>query len=403
MAMKILFLAPQPFYQERGTPIAVRLFLRALSERGDQVDLLTFPEGEDISLPGLTIHRAAPWPRVEGVRPGFSWKKIYCDAFLAPESLRLARRLRPDVIQATEEGVFLAQALERILGVPFVYDMDSSMSDQIADRFPGIGPLRGLLERLEGGAIRSARVVVPMCESLAGTARRFGAGDVVVLKDVSLLGDDGSGSAPGPGLLQFRDDPRLASGRIVLYVGNLEPYQGIDLLLDSFRRVRDAVPEARLAVVGGVPQHVEAYRLRARELDLTDDVVFTGPQPVGHLGSLMAQADLLVSPRIQGENTPMKLYTYLDSGVAVLATDLPTHTQVASSSEAGLAAPIPSAFAEEMIGLLRDDARRAKLALAARELIRREHSYEGFRTRVHALYGRLEVELSAARARRPSS
>ena len=423
MAMRILFLAPQPFYQERGTPIAVLLLLRALSERGDQIDLLTFPEGDDVSLPGLSIHRVAPWPAIVDVRPGFSWRKVYCDTFLAPESLRLARRLRPDVIHATEEGVFLAQALQKILGVPFVYDMDSSMSDQIADRFPGLRPLRSLLEWFEGGAIRAARVVVPMCEALAGTARRFGAKDIVVLEDVSLLGTQGpsggpaapdsepgapepvvsappggdSGSALVAPVLRFRDDSRLADGKIVLYVGNLEPYQGIDLLLDAFRRVADAVPLARLVVVGGVPGHVAAYERRADELGLNGRVVFAGPQPVGHLGALLVQADLLVSPRIRGENTPMKLYTYLDSGVAVLATDLPTHTQVVSAAEAGLAAAEPFEFAGEMIALLEDDARRARLAAAARNLIRREHSYESFRAKVHELYARLESEIRPGR------
>lgn len=387
--MRILFLAPQPFYQERGTPIAVRLLLRALSERGDEVDLLTYPEGDDIALPGLTLHRVAPWPRVRNVRPGFSWKKVYTDAFLAPRAFALARRRRPDIVHATEEAVFFAQALERILGLPYVYDMDSSMSDQIADRFPALGPGRRLLERWEGGAVRAARAVVPMCDALAEVAHRFGAREIVVLKDVSLLG---SGKEPGP-VLRFRDDPRLVDARIVLYIGNLEPYQGIDLLLSAFRQVAAEVGEARLVIVGGVPGHLEGYARVARELGIDGRVHFTGPQPVDHLGPLLAQADLLVSPRIQGENTPMKLYTYLDSGVAVLATDLRTHTQVVTRKEAGLAAPEPEAFATEMVALLRNEGRRRELASAARSLVRREHSYESFRERVHELYGRLEREL----------
>ena len=39
--MRALVIAPQPFYEERGTLIAIDLLLRALSDRGDQVDLLT--------------------------------------------------------------------------------------------------------------------------------------------------------------------------------------------------------------------------------------------------------------------------------------------------------------------------------------------------------------------------
>ena len=79
MHEKILLIAPHPFFQERGTPIAVELLIRALTECGYQIDLLTFNEGSDISYPGLTIHRVKPYPRIENVRPGFSGKKILCN------------------------------------------------------------------------------------------------------------------------------------------------------------------------------------------------------------------------------------------------------------------------------------------------------------------------------------
>ena len=60
--MRILLLAPHPFYQERGTPIAVNLLLQALSGLGYQVDVLTYPEGSEVSYPGVTLHRIRrPW------------------------------------------------------------------------------------------------------------------------------------------------------------------------------------------------------------------------------------------------------------------------------------------------------------------------------------------------------
>ena len=80
--MRVLILAPHPFYQERGTPIAVDLLIRALTERGDDVDLLTFHEGIDHTYDHFQIYRISPWPAVNNLRPGFSAKKIYCDIFL---------------------------------------------------------------------------------------------------------------------------------------------------------------------------------------------------------------------------------------------------------------------------------------------------------------------------------
>lgn len=398
--MRILVLAPQPFYQERGTPIAVNVLLRALSERGDEVDLLTFHEGSEVSHPGLVVHRIEPWPRWRGIRPGFSWKKVYCDIFFLKDLLRLLHTRRYDVVHATEEAVFLAHWFAKPRGARFVYDMDSSMSAQILDRYALPRLFGRLLESVESRTMRAAEVVVPVCEALAEVARRHRAREVFVLKDVSLvdLTRDQLRNLdhPADGVESLRAAPGWTDRCLAMYIGNLEPYQGIDFMLAAFKLARARVPEAGLIIVGGVPVDVERYREKARALGLDESAVrFLGQRPVAHITGYMSQADLLLSPRIHGQNTPMKLYTYLDSGVAVLATDLPTHTQVADPAIASLAAAQPEAFGAEMAALLRDPERRATLAAAARELMRREHSYAAFRDRVHELYDRLDRSAAA--------
>ena len=61
--VKILLLAPHPFFQARGTPLAVRTVLEFLSARGHQVDVLTLHEGEDVAIPNCRIYRIPPDPR----------------------------------------------------------------------------------------------------------------------------------------------------------------------------------------------------------------------------------------------------------------------------------------------------------------------------------------------------
>ena len=106
--MKILFLAPQPFYTERGTPIAVRLAVTSLCREGHQVDLLTYPEGEDIAIPGMRLLRAGRPPGVKRIPIGFSIKKLLCDLWLLFAAFELLRRERYDVVHAVEESVFIA-------------------------------------------------------------------------------------------------------------------------------------------------------------------------------------------------------------------------------------------------------------------------------------------------------
>jgi glycosyltransferase involved in cell wall biosynthesis len=167
----------------------------------------------------------------------------------------------------------------------------------------------------------------------------------------------------------------------------------VDLLLDAFERAAPEVPTARLAVVGGPPEAAAAYARRAAARGLGERVLFTGPRPVAQLGGYLAQATVLVSPRLAGGNTPMKLYSYLDSGRAVLATRLPTHTQVLDDATALLVEPEPAAFAAGLVRLLQDAALRARLAESARELARREHTPEAFRRKLLAFYAAVEDRL----------
>ncbi|MDZ7841475.1 MAG: glycosyltransferase family 4 protein [Gammaproteobacteria bacterium] len=379
--MNILLIAPHPFYQDRGTPIAVDMLLRVLSAEGHRVDVCTFPEGEARQYPGVAIHRAAPWGRVTGVAPGFSLKKLYTDVFLFALATRLCRQNDYDVVHAIEEAGFLGLYLKARRGVPYVYDMDSVLSDQLVESRPWLAPLRRVFESLENRVVAGACVLAPMCQALVDRMKAFQRSGVVVLKDVSLIEDEGVPSEEPEDLRsEFGID-----GPLAMYIGNLEAYQGIDLMLDAFARALEYV-DATLVIIGGKPADIRKYREQARGLGIAGRVRLIGPRPVSRLAEYLRQADVLVSPRTRGNNTPMKIYSYLHSGVALLATDLPTHTQVLNEDIAELAAPDPASFGRSLASLLENEAKREEQSRRAAEYARREHSIESFRRSVQTLY-----------------
>lgn len=383
--MRILLLAPHPFYQERGTPIAVDLLLRALAKRGNRVDLLTYAEGADRDYgPNVALHRLRTPRFLRGVRPGFSLKKLLCDAYLAPHALRLARQNAPDVIHAVEESAFIARWIGRKLGIPYIFDMDSSMPRQIADKLPFLAPLLPPMRALERRAIRDAAAVVPMCDALAEDARAAGARRVEVLRDISLVPAD----APACPEKGFRQALALR-GPAILYIGNLEPYQGIDLLLEGFAKAAALAADAALVVAGGRPEDVAAGQAKVAALGIGARAHFLGPRPVADMIHLFRDADILVSPRTQGQNTPMKIYSYLDSGKPVLATRLPTHTQVLNDDVAWLVEPAPQAVADGLVRLLGDAPLRQRLAENAKRLARAAYSLPAFEAALERLYGPL--------------
>lgn len=384
--MRVLILAPHPYFQERGTPIAVDMFIRALTERGDEVDLLTFHEGIDHTYENFRIYRIEPWPAVHNLRPGLSAKKIYCDIFMFFRFIGLIRKNKYDIVHAVEESAFMALLVCPLTSTPFVYDIDSSMTTQVVNKLPALKFLRRILDFFESLPMRYATAVVPMCEALADEARKYRKNNIVVLKDVSLVRQQGGADNTS----DLRAELKL-SGNIVMYIGNLEPYQGIDLLMQSFLLVSRKCADASLVIIGGSDSDIVKYRKLTSQLGIENQVYLLGPRPVAEIGYNMAQADILVSPRTEGHNTPMKIYSYLDSGVSVLATRLPTHTQVMNDKIAMLAEPDSDDFSKAMLKLLDDKELRIQLATEAKELIQREHSYVAFRQKVHDLYARLDT------------
>ncbi len=343
--LTILLAAPQPFFQERGTPIAVRMLSEALAEMGHRVHLLVYHEGDDVKLQGVFLHRIAAPGWINGIRPGLSWKKIICDIYLFREMNRLGKTLDFDLIHAVEEAVFPARILAARWKIPYVYDMDSSLSGQIIDKFPWAGIMLPVLERLEKFAIRASIGVVAVCRDLEDKVKVM-APEIPVLRleDVSMLDESRQGDE------RIRKD-RSISGMCFLYIGNLEKYQGIDLLLRGFALALRQGISADLVIIGGEDDHRRTYQDMARHLKIDRHVHFLGPRPLDMLGYYLTQADVLVSPRIQGGNTPMKLYSYLDSGRPILATDLSTHTQVLDRRVACLVNADPEAMAHGMIRL----------------------------------------------------
>lgn len=388
--MKILVLAPHPFFQPRGTPIAVKTLLEFLSAEGHEIDVLTYHEGEDVSIPNCRIVRIPRVPGVRGIRPGFSIKKLICDMVMMKKLLTMMRQTRYDLIHAVEESVFMASTMRRVFGVPFVYDMDSALSDQMVEKHAALAPMLAWMRRAEQSAVRASLGVLAVCPALEEKARGHAEDKLVAcVEDSSLLGPELSE------VERIRSDFGPAYP-LFLYVGNLERYQGVDLLLEAFTEALGAIPAARLAVIGGSPADIARYRKRADNLGLKDKVQFLGPRPLDQLGAYLAQADVLVSPRLTGNNTPMKIYSYLDSGVPILATRLPTHTQVLDDSIACLALPEPQEFGHAMAKLAMDQPQRMGLAHRARERVQRDFTPDAARRKLREFYGSISTLVAAA-------
>lgn len=394
--MKVLVVAPQPFYEERGTPIAVRLLVETLCDFGHEVDLLVYHAGADIKVPGMRLLRSRRPPGIGRIPIGISWQKLLCDLWLIAAMVRLVRRTRYDVIHSVEEAVFPAALLLYFVRSKLVYDMDSSLSDQLTDKWVPLRPLRRFLELFERVAVVRSSAVFAVCEDLAVKARRWIDSDrVMVLPDVPM-GNSSNASMQVESLRAMaRNDAVIA-----MYVGNLELYQGIDLLINGLAKVSADTP-LHTFVIGGNAAMVEHYRKLAAQLGITDRVTFMGARSVDALGAYLAQADILLSPRTLGQNTPMKIYSYMQSGKVILATDIRSHTQALDATCALLVEPEPAALAAGIERLATDPQLRKSLGEAAHAKAEREYSLSVFRTKLRQAYDKLTPPAELAAGQTP--
>jgi glycosyltransferase involved in cell wall biosynthesis len=235
--------------------------------------------------------------------------------------------------------------------------------------------------------IRRSRVVIVICQELETTVRAVDPDVPTVL----IENAPGSGDRPTPGTGEaVRRALGVAPGvPVVMYTGTFEAYQGLELLYEAMPRVLEARPDARLVLVGGDADQVEAARARVRSLGVEHAVIFAGQRPAEEIPAFLDGATLLVSPRSTGTNTPLKIYQYLRSGRPIVATRLRTHTQVLSDETAFLAEPSPRAFAQAILDVLASPERAADIGARARALAETKYSDEAFLARTQQAIGAL--------------
>jgi glycosyltransferase involved in cell wall biosynthesis len=373
-------IAPEPFFEPRGTPFSEYHRIRALLDLGHTVDLVTYPFGTDVSLPGLRIFRCLRPPFLGHVRIGPSLAKIPLDAALTLTAIRRVLTERYDAVHSHEEGSFIGVVLAWTLGVPHLYDMHSSLPQQLSNfAFSQSKLLNRAFTWMERFVIRRSRVVIVICPHLAETVRSI---DPVV-PTVLIENAPGSGDAPTEGSgAAIRESLGIAGQTpMVLYTGTFEPYQGLDLLFQSAAHVTATRPDVRFVLAGGRPEQIAAARRDAAHAGVEGVVIFAGQRPAEEIPAYLDAADVLVSPRSTGTNTPLKIYQYLRSGCPIVATRLLTHTQVLDDAVSFLTAPNPEGFAAGILESLADPARARAVGARARQLAETKYSYESYLAR----------------------
>ncbi len=380
---RVLIVAPQPFYEDRGTPIAVGQLIAALATLGAKIDLLTYPVGAEISIQNLRILRCRNPLAYRDVPIGFSLRKVVLDLSMLPRLAALIRRGDYDVVHVLEEMALPAIAFCKSRRIPVIYDMQSSLPDQLRTHFLfRLRPARSLMHWIETWMVRNADAII--CS--AGLLDHVRSLDPDALAREWLFVGQDAGNLPVESLPSGVELNLDADARLIVYTGTFEPYQGLDLLVGAMPEVAEVFPKAVFLLIGAPAEHLTADSETAMRMTRQGNLRILPRQRRGAVPAYLARADVLVSPRAYGDNVPLKIFDYIKSGKPIVATDIRGHRSLLSEEMAVLVPCTSEAIAKGIVRLLRDPALGVRIARQALEAAGRSHDGKSFAEQVKALY-----------------
>lgn len=364
-----------------------------------------FPDDLDCGIPatdegmeeveGIIYHRlASPSGRVAPPTDGSHRGEVFRDglrepldqylAYFARELLGLASRIRPSLLHShsNHRNALVADAVARALGIPHVYEVRGMWEESSVAR----GTLeptsdRYLLERsMETRCCQDADAVVTLSQTMKNELVSRG-----VAADKIFLVPNAANPERFPVIEgrceRLARELGLGPAPVIGYAGSFSVYEGLSDLLRAFRRILDAMPEARALIIGG-GRDAEAAHATAAELDLGDSVIFAGPVDRAELLDYYSLIDVFVVPRppfrVCEIVTPLKAYEAMATGRAVVVSDVPALRELIVEGHTAVSykAGCPESLATVCLELCRNPDRRRELAANGARWVRLHRSWE---------------------------
>lgn len=381
--LRILVIAPTPFFGDRGCHVRIYEEVRGLLARGIEAHVVTYPTGRDPA--GLAVTRARSWFGVEAGILGPTWGRPLLDLALLDACRRVVREFRPHLVHGhLHEGIAIGAVLRGRYRIPLVADLQGSLTEELTDhRFIAErGMLRTLISCGERWLVRLPDRLVTSSSHGAALLSRQG-GDqarIAPLPD----GVDVGVFRPGPPDAELAGRLGLDRKRIIVFLGVLTEYQGVDLLLDAVPPVIRQHPDAHFLIMG-YPNE-EHYRGVAAAHGIERAVTFTGRVPYEQAPRWLGLGEVAVSPKRSLTEANGKLLNYMACGRPVVASDTPVNREVLGEAGAYAAVDDADALAARLVEMLADPVGARARGAALRARAEEEFAWPVLIERLEALY-----------------
>ena len=362
--LKVLMIAPTPFFADRGCHMRILGEIRALQNLGYDIILCTYHIGRDI--PGIKTERILRIPWYNKLEAGSSWHKFYIDALLFFKSLRVFWREKPDVIHGhLHEGAILGHFVRKLSfrKVPLVFDAQGSLTRELVTySFFKEG---SLLQRLFGSI---ERWISKMPEYTVGSnvsVSRF------MVEEMGLPKSKVETVIDGVHTDFFEhtgeeDDLRKKLGipsetPVVLYTGALLKSKGIDYLWQAIPSVLKKRPDCLFVIVGYPVEESKAF---VDSLGVADKCIFVGQVDYFLLPQYLYLASLAVDPKLdEAGEASGKIINYMGAGLPIVCFEGPNNRRFLGESGIFARSGDPMDLAEKIVETLNDPEEAKKIGL----------------------------------------
>lgn len=324
--MKILVIAPTPFFSDRGTHIRILEESLALEKLGHKITIATYHIGKDISQLVETnidirrIRRLLFW--YKKLEAGPDWQKIILDLMLIRKVFYLARTQKPEIIHAhLHEGVLIGWIVKRFLfwrKIKLVADFHGSLTNEMVSHgYLGVGFLKRLfkfieekIDNLGDYAITSSWENTQQIKKVKNDGQVDTVPDGVNLDYYQRL----------PEKIESKRELELPMDKVIIaYTGALILNKGIDHLKEAILKIL-AISEKAYFVIGGFPPEEFIRFIQVNSLEKSVRII--SPLNYFDLPQILNASDIGIDPKdSESRQASGKILQYMGAGLPVVCFD----------------------------------------------------------------------------------